>query len=310
MNIGVQIEPQFGFSYDDVKSIAVAALDSGFSTLWFSDHFMLNETATDKILLDPWLMMTALVREVDDIRVGGLVFCNSYRQPALHAKMGATLDVLSNGRLEFGIGAGWKEIEYKAYGYRFPSAKTRIEQLAEAIQIIRGAWTNEHFSFHGKHYFVEKLISFPKPVQKPHPTIWVGTMRARSKMLNLAAQWSDGLNIAWSFSIDDCKHIFADLDRRIKKYGRRPHDVKRSVGFWTRVFHTESEMEQQIIEGAKQRGIPIEDYRKRLKSSLWGTVDEVVERLRDYEALGISHAILMLPHGHEIEQVKLIGNSM
>lgn len=91
MNIGVQIEPQFGFSFDDVKTIALAARDGGFTTLWFSDHFILNETATDKILLDPWLMMSALVREVEDIRVGGLVFCNSYRQPALHAKMGATV---------------------------------------------------------------------------------------------------------------------------------------------------------------------------------------------------------------------------
>lgn len=210
-----------------------------------------------------------------------------------------TLDVLSNGRLEFGIGAGWNELEYKAYGYRFPSAKVRIEQLAEAIQIICGTWTNKRFSFHGKHYSVENLISLPKPVQRPHPTIWVGTMRARSWMLSIAAQWGDGLNVAWSFSIEDCKHIFSELDTLIKKYGRRPQDVKRSVGFWTRIFQTRTEMEQQIIEGARQRAIPIEDYRKRVESSLWGTVDDVVDKLRRYESLGVSHAILMLPRDQE-----------
>jgi alkanesulfonate monooxygenase SsuD/methylene tetrahydromethanopterin reductase-like flavin-dependent oxidoreductase (luciferase family) len=124
MEYGVQIEPQFGFDYDTILDIANESLNSGFNSIWFSDHFMLNKDAIDKVLLDPWLIMAALAQDTDDIRLGSLVFCNSYRQPAIHAKMGSTLDVLSNGRLEFGIGAGWKEIEYEAYGYNFPSDMT------------------------------------------------------------------------------------------------------------------------------------------------------------------------------------------
>ena len=105
MQIGVQIEPQFGFTYDRIQEIAEHALLTGFSHVWFSDHFMLNRDATDRVLLNPWLTMAALVRDADDICVGTLVACNSYRNPALHAKMAATLDVISEGRLEFGIGA-------------------------------------------------------------------------------------------------------------------------------------------------------------------------------------------------------------
>ena len=147
MRFGVQVEPQFGFSYTDVLELAEKALENKFTGVWFSDHFMLNADATDRELLDPWLLMAALVRDNKKVRVGSLVFCNSYRQPALHAKMAATIDVISDGRLDFGIGAGWKKLEYNAYGYDFPPFATRAEQLEEAIQVIRGIWTKEKFSF-------------------------------------------------------------------------------------------------------------------------------------------------------------------
>ncbi len=139
MRLGVQIEPQFGFEYGEVLAIADLALKVGVFNIWFSDHLLLDRDATDRVLLDPLLLMTALARDAREVRVGGLVFCNSYRNPALLAKMCATIDVLSSGRLEFGIGAGWKELDYRTYGYPFPPARTRIEQLDEALHVIKGA---------------------------------------------------------------------------------------------------------------------------------------------------------------------------
>ncbi len=310
VKFGIQIEPQFGFSYEQIRNIAETALVNGINSVWFSDHFMLNADATDRVLLDPWLVMTLLGRELEDLRVGSLVFCNMYRQPALTAKMAATLDVLTEGRLEFGIGAGWKEIEFKAYGYGFPSAIERINRLAEAIQIIRGAWTNERFTFKGEYYTTENLISFPKPVQKPHPTIWVGTMRAKPKMLNLIARFGDGINIAWSYTAEDCKKIFDTLDDMIRRHGRRPSDVKRSVGFWTRVFSTRAEMESQIEKSAKERGVPVETYRQRVESSLWGTVDDIADRLKQFSKLGVSYTILMFSHGSEMEQIQMLARGL
>ncbi|MHA1928279.1 MAG: LLM class flavin-dependent oxidoreductase [Candidatus Thorarchaeota archaeon] len=310
MEFGVQIEPQFGFEFDDVLSIANTALENGFSTLWFSDHFMLNADATEEVLLDPWLLMTALVRENEKIKVGSLVFCNNYRLPALHAKMGATLDYLSDGRFEFGIGAGWKKIEYEAYGYEFQKDMVRIEQLAEAIQIIRGIWTTEKFTFKGKHYATNELVSFPKPLQKPHPPIWVGTMYARDHMLRLIAEHGDAINVAWSFSPEACNEILQRLDAFCKDFGRDPTEIKRSVGFWTRFFESEDAMESAILENAEKRGVPLEKYRERVANSLWGTSETFTTKLKAYQKLGVSHAILMLPHGKEIEQMRLIGDSV
>jgi alkanesulfonate monooxygenase SsuD/methylene tetrahydromethanopterin reductase-like flavin-dependent oxidoreductase (luciferase family) len=310
MRFGVQIEPQFGFEYKDVLEISEIALNNGFEVAWFSDHFMLDADATDRVLLDPWLLMAALVRDNEKIRVGSLVFCNNYRYPALHAKMGATIDALSNGRLEFGIGAGWKKLEYNAYGYEFPDFPTRAEQLTEAIQIVRGAWTEDKFSFTGNHYRVNELVSFPKPVQKPHPTIWVGSNIGGPKMIELAARYGDGINVAWGFDPDKTQVIFDELSKFAETHGRKPDKILKSVGCWTRILESESEMDENIKKGAVSRGISEEAYRKRVASSLWGTPKMVADRLSKYKDQGVSDVILMFPYGEKREQIEIFGEKV
>ena len=309
MEFGIQIEPQFGFEYTDISNIAEKGLDNGFGTLWFSDHFMLDADSTDRVLLDPWLVMTALVREFSELRVGSLVFCNSYRNPALHAKMAATLDVLSEGRLEFGIGAGWKKLEYDTYGYEFPGDMTRIAQLAEAIQIIRSIWLEDKANFDGEHYKIKDLVSFPKPIQNPHPTIWVGTMYGKQHMLKLTAKYGDGINLAWAFTSEQLELIFKQLDGYRKDYGR-PEEIKKSVGFWTSVFEDETDMEKAVVEGAKKRNIPLEKYRERIASSMWGTPEDLVEKLQAYKNLGVTHSIFMFPQEEEIKQIEIFGKKV
>lgn len=309
MDFGVQIEPQFGFTFEQVKTITEAALKNRFSTIWFSDHFLLDKDSTDRMLLDPWLMMTALTQQFTTVRVGSMVFCQSYRNPALMAKMAASLDVLSDGRLEFGIGAGWKEIEYNAYGYPFPPAKIRIEQLNEAIQIIRGIWTNERFTFTGKHYQVNDVISFPKPIQKPMP-IWVGAQNGKEFMLRATAKYGDAINIAWMSTPDELDKRFSRLADLCQKYGRDISDIKKTLGLWTRIFDTEEEKEATIMENAKTRNIPIKEYRKRIDKALWGTLDSVVSRLRDFKKSNVEHLIFMFPHEQEIDNIKVFGKSV
>ncbi|MGQ4911304.1 MAG: LLM class flavin-dependent oxidoreductase [Candidatus Thorarchaeota archaeon] len=312
MKLGIQIMPQFGFTMDEILAITETGLRHGFGYVWFSDHFMLDSDSTDRVLLDPWLAMTTLVCRNPWVHVGSLVFCNSYRHatnPALHAKMGATLDVLSEGRFEFGIGAGWKRIEYDAYGIPFPDSQTRISQLEEALQIIRGIWTEDKFSFAGSHYAVRNLVSFPKAVQKPHPTIWVGTMYGRRRMLEVAARFGDGINLAWAFSPDDLESVFAQVDE-IRSQHRLDTPIKRSVGFWTNVFETQNEMEEALKKRAQSRGISLETARRQVEKALWGTAEEVSSKLGQYEDLGIDHAIFMFPHGEEEAQITRLGDTM
>ncbi len=309
MEFGIQIEPQFGFDYDAVLAISENAVRTGFSTMWFSDHFMLDENAVDRVLLDPWLLMASLVRVNKDVKVGSLVFCNSYRNPALTAKMAATLDTLSEGRFEFGYGAGWKEIEYGAYGYDFPSDHVRIDQLAEALKIIRGIWTHDKFSFSGSHYKVDDIVSFPKPYQKT-PRIWIGTMKAKIRMLEITAKYGDGINIAWSFTPEQCRTIFKTLDDLGQKYGKERGSIQKSVGLWARCFENEEDMISALIENAAKRGMDIDEYKRRVDSSLWGTPEAIVEKLTAYQELGVNQIILMFPHQNEIEQAKLIGTKV
>jgi len=304
---GIQIEPQFGFEFDRIVKLANLSVEHGLATVWLSDHFMLNEDATDRVLLDPWLIMAGLSKLNEEVRIGSLVFCNSYRHPPLHAKMGATLDYISGGRLEFGIGAGWKKLEYNAYGIPFPDDSTRIAQLVEAIQIIRGIWTEERFSMRGEHYEVQEVVSYPKPVQKPNPTIWVGTMKAGPKMLDVAAKSGDGVNIAWSFTPDDTKDVFERLDEKLEKYDRNPDEFKRSVGLWTHVFENNKQMEETIRKNAKQRGMSLNEYRQRVKSALWGTPEIVLQTIQEYVEIGCDQLIFMFPHEQETKQIELMG---
>lgn len=271
---------------------------------------MLDSNATDRVLLDPWMLMASLVRDNKTVKVGNLVACNSYRPPPLHAKMAATLDVISRGRLEFGIGAGWKELEYNAYGYPFPSDVERIEQLAESLQIIKGIWSNEKYSFSGKYYQVKDIVSYPKPLQEPRPTIWVGSMKGKRKMLEVAAEHADGINLAWSFTPAQCRAIFSQLDSLGEAYDRKPETIKRSLGFWTRCFESEKEMATAIAENAAKSYLSVEAYEKRIESSLWGTPSTLAQKLREYKELGVTHAILMLPHKNEIDQIELIGTKV
>jgi alkanesulfonate monooxygenase SsuD/methylene tetrahydromethanopterin reductase-like flavin-dependent oxidoreductase (luciferase family) len=152
MKIGIQIEPQMGYTYEDIVTLAKAAEDANFYSFTVSDHFFGHIESVEKHAHDAWTLLALLTPQTERIRLGTLVTSQSYRNPALVAKIVANLDNASNGRIDFGIGAGWKKSEYEAYGYPFPSTKTRILQLREAIQIINLLWTEERPSFEGEFY--------------------------------------------------------------------------------------------------------------------------------------------------------------
>jgi alkanesulfonate monooxygenase SsuD/methylene tetrahydromethanopterin reductase-like flavin-dependent oxidoreductase (luciferase family) len=253
--------------------------------------------------------MASLVCKNPEIRVGSLVFCNSYRNPALHAKMGATLDILSQGRFDFGIGAGWKKMEYRAYGYEFPSDHERIDQLVEALQIIRGAWTQERFTFHGDHYHVEDLISSPKPVRIPHPPIIVGTMYGRPRMVEVAAKHADGINLAWAFDAKTASSIFEIIDEIRKKEGL-DESFRRTLGYWTRTFSSDDEMEEAISTRAKKRGIAVEESQKQVSSALWGTPERLREKALAFREMDVSDLVLMFPHRDECSQIEMLGPTL
>jgi F420-dependent oxidoreductase-like protein len=161
-------------AYETMTEVAQNAEELGYDAVWLFDHFHTVPVPTQEVTFECWTSTAALARDTKRVRIGQIVTCNSYRNPALLAKMASTVDVLSHGRLNFGIGAGWYEHEYRAFGYDYPDAPTRLRHLREAVQVILRMWTEEEAHFEGKYYQVRGAINQPKGVQKPHIPMLIG----------------------------------------------------------------------------------------------------------------------------------------
>jgi len=195
VRLGVIVSPAAGFSYDEICDLAVKSEASGFNSFWVSDHFFggPGRGTPDRNCLEAWTLLAALARDTARIRLGVLVAAVQYRNPALQAKIAASVDHMSGGRLEFGVGAGWKEEEYRAYGYDFPPPGDRVEQLRDGLEITLRLWQDDRATYHGKHYRIDDAVCAPKPTQTPRPPIWIGG--AGPRVMRLAARYADGFDL-------------------------------------------------------------------------------------------------------------------
>jgi F420-dependent oxidoreductase-like protein len=196
--------------YETMSRVAQTAERLGFESIWLFDHFHTYFKPVLETTFECWTSTAALARDTKTIRLGQMVTCNSYRNPALTAKMASTVDVLSHGRLDFGIGAGWYEHEYLAYGYEYPPTPgERLRRLAEALQVIKAMWTEPYASFEGDYYKISGAINEPKGVQNPHPPIWIGGS-GEKVTLKLAAKYGDATNFGGH--LDDMSWYTHKLD--------------------------------------------------------------------------------------------------
>ena len=300
-NLAVQIEPQWGFGYQEVADIATAAEAAGWDALWVSDHILWDGEATERNCYEAWTLLAALAVATSTLRLGTLVTCNSYRHPSLLAKMAAGIDAISGGRVDFGIGAGWKEAEYRAYGYDFPGIGTRQAQMSEAIDLTRLLWTEPYADFAGTHYQLDRAVCAPKPVQTPMP-IWVGGHG--DKLLRIVAEKADGWNMVFGRSLDELAGRHAVLDGHLADLGRDPATLKRSVFLFTALVDSPAELEALASDQKARLGPVAANFMAAGQSAgLIGSADQVASALRDHTALGFGGLHLLFPYGHEIEQV-------
>ena len=305
MDLGVQIEPQFGFSYSDVVAIAREAETAAFRALWVSDHLFLGPDAVATDCLEAWTLLAALAIDTKTIRIGPMVTSQSYRNPALLAKIAADVDQMSGGRLEFGVGAGWKDVEYKAYGYEFPDAPTRVSQLVETIEICTRLWTEPKATYRGKHYRIEDAVCSPKPMQKPLP-IWIGGTKPR--VMRIAAKYASWFNFSnpGQSPEERVAELNAALPEACKAVGRDPATLRRSLFIQVLVAPTRAEtleIARELGSRAKTSGA---DWLKARPAMIAGTPDEVGTRLRALAAAGIDHANVMFPYRFELAGVRAL----
>ena len=307
MDLGVQIEPQFGFTFEEILAIANEARAAGFTRLWVSDHLFNDADAVATDCLEAWSLLAALAVKTEGIRIGAMVTCQSYRNPALLAKIAAGVDVMSGGRLDFGVGAGWKDFEYKAYGYPFPDGPTRVTQLIETLEICTRMWNEERATFQGKHYWIDDALCSPKPTQKPLP-IWIGGSKPR--VMRAAARYASAFNfnLGTSAQTDTLKSAMREMDDICKALKREPSTLLRSSFLMATVGSTSARSEALLKTFAAQQGTSPAKILDQRPGLLRETPERALGRLREYAALGIAHANIMFqPYGSEREQIAALA---
>jgi alkanesulfonate monooxygenase SsuD/methylene tetrahydromethanopterin reductase-like flavin-dependent oxidoreductase (luciferase family) len=244
-----------------------------YTSAWLIDHLQFQ----DGDVLEGWTALTYLAALHPELEWGHAVLCQSFRNPALVAKMAATLQLLSGGRYILGIGAGWHEGEYRAYGYNFPAASERVEALDEALQIIKALWSKDGATFIGKHHQIREAWCEPKP--EPIPPIMVGAFRP--KMLRLVARHADWWNVS-SIGIAEYRGIVGELERACQEVGRDPATVRRTWCGGCACARTETEVAN--ILAARPQLQPGEDF--------IGTPQQLLEQMYPFVELGVDYFIL------------------
>jgi alkanesulfonate monooxygenase SsuD/methylene tetrahydromethanopterin reductase-like flavin-dependent oxidoreductase (luciferase family) len=285
-----------------IRNVVLESENLGYNAVWLDDHLMSN----DWPILECWATLSALSSLTSKVRLGTMVSCSTHRNPALLAKMAATLDVLSNGRLEFGIGAGAQETEHVAYGFDFPKPSIRVERLAEDLEVIKRLWTEEKANFQGKYFRLKDAICEPKPLQKPHPSITVG---GNSELIMRKVTVPYANRFDWGFlPLEEYKAKLEALENECKAVGRNFLEIEKSCWPGGQVFIAKNQKDiSKKISQRKPANTSLEGFKK---TNLIGTPEECIEQLRVYADLGVTYFMLFFADLPRIDGLKLFAEAV
>ncbi|MEM4311889.1 MAG: LLM class flavin-dependent oxidoreductase [Nitrososphaerales archaeon] len=314
-------EPNFQIT----KDTALLCESLGFESLWIADHLILGK---EYKIFECWTLLSALASVTKKIRLGTLVLCYAFRYPSLLAKMAATLDVISGGRLILGLGAGWNIHEAESYGINLPDkASVRINQLIETIKIIKSLWTDKKATLKGKYYSINEAICEPKPLQKPHPPIWIGSLVGGKVMPKVTALYADGWNtIARPPEVmvekiealkEACREVKRDFNTLtlsidnhilIAKNEREVDELKKRIRKKSPNYpsYAHFDSKSQKAHGVKEK-FTWEEFSTQ---NFIGTPDQIVEQMKAYVKLGISHFVLWFLDFPSHDGLKLFGEEV
>jgi F420-dependent oxidoreductase-like protein len=291
--VGIDRQDQWPTMLEVARSIE----SSGYESLWVFDHFHTVPIATQESSYEAWTLMAALAATTGTVRLGQMCTSNSYRNPAYLAKVAADIDVISSGRLEMGIGAGWYDEEYVGYGYEFPKPSVRIGQLEEGVEIMRRMWTEEVVEYHGKYYDLEGAISNPKPVQGSLP-MWIAG-GGEQLTLRVAAKYADYTN--FGIRLEDFVRKSEVLAEHCADVGRNYDEIVRSAMFHSMIDEDEAALADKLDEfEARLAGLVGSEKAERSrrgmeKNGRVGTPEQVIEKLRPWVDAGAEYFIAYFP---------------
>jgi F420-dependent oxidoreductase-like protein len=297
--------------YPIVRHLAQAADQLGYHSLWFIDHLIGASVDVEAPMLECWTLMAAMAEATERIRIGTMVLCNAFRPPAILAKMAASLDVMSNGRLEFALGAGWYAKEFQQYGFAFPAPAIRIRQLEEALEVIKRMWTQDEASFHGTYYQIDGAVNNPKPLQKPHPPLHIGG-RGEKLMLRLVAKHASIWNVAAGTSLAEYRHKVAVLEEHCRAIGRDPATIERSRQMIVVLNESSRGLTSKMREAQKRFAL----FGNMQQLAIRGTPQECMAQIREAIDLGVTYFVFFLsdvsihPDTRGVETLRLFAEKV
>ena len=299
IRFGLQTGQQL-VQWSELRDLWRRADEWGFDSLWTYDHFYpIFVPDPTGPCLEGWTTLTALSQQTKRARIGALVNGNTYRNPCITAKMAATLDQVSDGRLNLGIGAGWFELEHKSFGIDFKTIPGRLQALDESIQIIKGMFTQEKTTLHGRHYNVIDAVCNPKPLQQPHPPIMIGG-QGQKVLLKIVAKHAD----MWNVPNASAEH-YAELTKVIERHGdtvgRDTDQIEKTI-MMPLCFSAPKEREEVTLQRvAAISGASPEVARRQV---MIGSKQECLDTIERYRKVGVTHFIFTLPRPFFLDEVQ------
>lgn len=287
-------------SWERLAASARRAEELGFDSVWVSDHFFLSLSrygGGEELhgSAEPLSALAGLAVVTERVRLGTLVLCAGFRHPAILAKSATTIDLLSGGRLDLGVGAGWYRDEYEAFGYEFRPTGERFEVLEETVEVLARLFgEDEPVTWEGRHFRLDGAFNHPRPAQQGGPPIWLGG-KGGPRLLRLVARRGAGWNTVWTWTPDDYAERARALDEACEREGRDPRSIGRSLGLYALVGEDRADLEARFealrrwTPGNGLDGVDVDSWGR---DKLVGTVDEVLERLTRFAHLGLEEMIV------------------
>lgn len=303
------LEGQEGVTWERWLATASACERLGFEGIVSSDHYL--SVVPEPGSNDAWTLLSALATRTDRLRLGTMVSPVTFRLPAVLAKAATTVDRISNGRVDLGLGAGWWEREHRSHGVPFPPTDARFQMLEEQLEIVHGLWSEDVFSYHGRHYTLEECRFVPKPVQRPHPPIVVGGAGG-PRMARLVARWADEFNRVGG-TPKDVRASFDRVREAVVASGRDPRAVSMSFMTWVVIGRTEAEWRDRVerVRRMDPTAGPFDAYLEDLsRDCIVGTVDRAIETMNAYAAAGVERFVLNHELFDDLEHVELLATEV
>lgn len=314
MKLGVMIEGQEGLTWERWRRIMRTTEDLGYESLWRSDHFFSLSGHPERNCIETWVSLTVAATETQRVRFGALVSSMTFRHPALLARMAASVDQLSSGRLEVGIGAGWNVPEHEAFGLPFPPVKERMDRLDEGIQVLLALWGDGKANVEGKYYQLKDAEANPKPAQRPRPTLVVGGSGEKRTLL-IAAKYADDWN-GGAPTVEGYRHKIEVLNQHCERVGRDPKQIAHSRMSAFLIGRNDAEL-QQRAEGLQEvlpqlKQVDAAALPRTLQERGWlvGTPRQVIEQIESFAEAGCDRIMLQHHNQTDFEVLELIAKEV